>query len=100
MKIFALVFLIAINVLGQESADKIVATVDDEIIMKSELDYQVNIIAIQTNASPDDPKLRMRILDDMITQKLLYAQAELDSVVVRSSPSYAPQEPSGAQIPD
>jgi peptidyl-prolyl cis-trans isomerase SurA len=82
MKIFALVFFLAVNIMGQESADKIVAVVDDEIIMKSELDYQVNILAIQTNSNPDDPKLRKRILNDMITQKLLYAQAELDSVVV------------------
>ena len=82
MKIFAFIFFLGIVVFGQETADKIVAIVDDEIIMKSELDYQVNIIAIQTNANPADPALRKKVLNDMITQKLLYAQAELDSIVV------------------
>ncbi len=82
MKFFAFIFFLGIVVSGQDTIDKVVATVDEEIIMKSELDYQVNIIAIQTNANPNDPKLRKKVLNDMITQKLLYAQAELDSIVV------------------
>ena len=82
MKTLLTVLLLSITIIGQETADKIVAIVDDEIIMKSELDYQVNITAIQTNVKPDDPNLRMKVLNDMITQKLLYAQAELDSVVI------------------
>lgn len=82
MKMFLILLLTSLTIIGQESADKIVAIVDDEIIMKSELDYQVNITAIQSNVKPEDPGLRKKVLDNMITQKLLYAQAELDSVTI------------------
>lgn len=82
MKTLLIVLLFSFTLLAQDTADKIVAIVDNEIIMKSELDYQVNIIAIQTNVDPKDPKLRQKVLDEMITQKLLYAQAEVDSVFV------------------
>jgi len=82
MKMLLILLLTSLTIIGQESADKIVAIVDDEIIMKSELDYQVNITAIQSNVKPEDPGLRKKVLDNMITQKLLYAQAELDSVTI------------------
>lgn len=67
---------------AQESLDKIVAIVDDEIIMQSELDLQINLEAAQRRLNPKDESLKQRILDAMINQKLLYAQAELDSIEI------------------
>lgn len=83
MKYIITLLLIFVQVLiAQETIDKIVAVVDNEIILQSELDLRVQMEAAKSNLKPDDPALRKKILNGMITEKLLYAQAELDSVVV------------------
>ncbi|OGU62361.1 MAG: parvulin peptidyl-prolyl isomerase [Ignavibacteria bacterium RBG_13_36_8] len=80
--IFILLFWAAASIFGQEVLDKIIAVVDNEIILESELDYQVNMIAAQRQLDANDPKLRNQILNSLIEEKLLYAQAELDSITV------------------
>ncbi len=83
MKYISIIILLLVQVLSaQEALDKIVAVVDNEMILKSELDLRVSMEASKSNLNPDDPVLRKRILDGMITEKLLYAQAELDSIEV------------------
>ncbi len=62
--------------------DKIVAVVDNEIILKSELDFRANYEAAQRNISAPDSNMLRNVLMQMIEEKLLYAQAELDSIVV------------------
>lgn len=62
--------------------DGIVAVVGNEIILKSELDYQVQLTAYQNKLNPDDPNLRQKVLDAMIDDKLILAQTKLDSVTV------------------
>lgn len=75
-------FLIALSVNAQQLVDKIVAVVDNEVILKSELDFRTGIEASQRNLNPADTTLRRQILNQLIEEKLLYAQAELDSVTV------------------
>jgi peptidyl-prolyl cis-trans isomerase SurA len=72
--------LLIIN--AQEVLDKVVAIVGDEIILKSELDYQTTYRAAQRNLDPNDENLRKQILNEEIEKKLLYAQAEIDSIEV------------------
>jgi peptidyl-prolyl cis-trans isomerase SurA len=67
---------------AQEVLDKIVAVVDNEIILKSELDYKVNILAAQKNIDPSTPGLEQSTLNEMIEEKLVLAQAALDSITV------------------
>ena len=62
--------------------DKIVAVVGNEIILKSELDYQVQLAAYQSKLNPNDPEIRSRVLEAMIDDKLILAQAILDSISV------------------
>lgn len=62
--------------------DEVVAVVGNQIILKSELDYQVQLAAYQNKLNPDSPTLRNRILDAMIDDKLILTQAILDSVTV------------------
>ncbi|MBP1683510.1 MAG: surA [Ignavibacteriaceae bacterium] len=62
--------------------DKIVAVIDNEIILHSELDFQVAIYASQRSLDPKSPDLKRQILYTMIDEKLVYAQAELDSITV------------------
>ena len=84
MKIkFALVLtLIAVSLYAQQTLDKIVAVVDNEIILQSELEFQVGIFASQRQLDPNTPGLKKQILNSMIEEKLIYAQADLDSVTV------------------
>jgi peptidyl-prolyl cis-trans isomerase SurA len=74
-------FLIS-SLLPQETLDRIVAVVDNEIILQSELEFQVNIFAAQRGINPETKGLRKQILNSMIDDKLVYAQSELDSIMV------------------
>ncbi len=62
--------------------DEIAAVVGNEIILKSELDYQVQLTAYQNKLDPNDLHLRNRVLEALIDDKLILAQAILDSVTV------------------
>lgn len=82
LKILALILLIAAGVFAQETLDKIVAVVDNEIILQSELEFQVGVFASQRQIDPNTPGLKEQILKNMIEEKLVYAQADLDSITV------------------
>ncbi len=82
IKILVLLFTINICINAQEVLDKIAAVVDNEIILQSELNLQVNYLAAQRNVNPNDPAIRKQVLNAMINEKLLYAQAEIDSITV------------------
>ena len=62
--------------------DKVIAIVDNEIILQSELEFQISIFASQRGMDPKSPELKSQILKSMIDEKLVYAQAELDSIVI------------------
>ncbi|MEG8945912.1 peptidylprolyl isomerase [Rosettibacter firmus] len=80
-KIIIMIF-ICISINAQQVLDKIVAVVDKEIILKSELDFRASYEAAQRNIPAPDSAMLRNILMQMIEEKLLYAQAELDSIVV------------------
>jgi peptidyl-prolyl cis-trans isomerase SurA len=83
MKKWLLIFFITAGIVNaQETLDKIVAVVDNEIILKSELDFRATVEAAQRNTVATDSTLRHQILNSIIEEKLLYAQAELDSITV------------------
>ena len=62
--------------------DRIVAVAGNEIILESELYYTVQQYAQRLKQNPSDPKFRRDILDEMITNKLVLAQATIDSIDV------------------
>lgn len=84
MKLFLSLFLAVFGVVSyaQQALDKIVAVVDNEVILQSELDFQVNLFATQRQLDPNSKALREQILNSLIEEKLVYAQAELDSIIV------------------
>ncbi|MBN2011069.1 peptidylprolyl isomerase [candidate division KSB1 bacterium] len=72
---------------GQQVLDKVLAIVDDDIILQSELMQLAVNYALQSNINPQaNPteleKLQNQVLDNMITQKILLAKAEDDTVEV------------------
>jgi peptidyl-prolyl cis-trans isomerase SurA len=83
IKTIIILILLANCIFAQTSVvDKIVAVIDNEIILQSELDFQTSIYASQRGMDPKSPELKSQILNSMIDEKLVYAQAELDSIVV------------------
>ncbi len=83
MRYILVVIFLSTVLFGQQTADRIVAVVDNEIILKSELDFRVNMEAAQKNLDPANELLQQQILNQLIEEKLLYAQAELDSITVK-----------------
>ena len=83
IKIFGTLILFTEIIFGQaHTIDKVVAVVDNEIILQSELDFQTSIYASQRSLDPNSPEIKRQILNTMIDEKLVYAQAELDSITV------------------
>ena len=84
MKFKILLFLIfaVCNIYSQQVLDKIVAVVDNEIILQSELEFQIQTYAAQQKIDPNTPGLKQQILNSMIDDKLVYAQALFDSIEV------------------
>jgi peptidyl-prolyl cis-trans isomerase SurA len=81
-KVLIISTLLISSLLAQETLDRIVAVVDNEIILQSELEFQLNIFASQRGINPDTEGLRKQILNSMIDDKLVYAQSELDSIII------------------
>ena len=82
IKFVLILTLIAASLNAQQVLDKIVAVVDNEIILQSELEFQAGIFASQRQIDPSTPGLKEQILNSMIEEKLIYAQADIDSVTV------------------
>ncbi|WMJ72697.1 peptidylprolyl isomerase [Cytophagaceae bacterium ABcell3] len=75
-------WIVPIAVNGQ-NIDKIVAKVDNHIVLKSELEVNyVQYLQQEESYVPEGEDLKCRILENLVVNKLLLAKAEIDSVVV------------------
>lgn len=82
IKILIVLLLISFPLFSQKILDKIVAVVDNEIILQSELEFQAGVFAAQRQIDPETPGLKEQLLNSIIEEKLIYAQAGLDSITV------------------
>lgn len=69
-------------VVSAQPIDRIVAVVDREIVLESELNAQVQFYVLNNRVDPATQGLREQVLDVMINEKLLVAKAIEDSVTV------------------
>jgi peptidyl-prolyl cis-trans isomerase SurA len=80
------VLLLSLFCLGalpaQTAIDRIVAVVDKEIITESELMERVSFYAFQNKMDATRPDLKRQMLESMVTEKLILAQALIDSIQV------------------
>ncbi len=68
---------------SQDIADRIIAVVDDEIILQSELTNQAQMYAMQNRIDERQiPMLKEQLLESMINKRLLLAKAIRDSIIV------------------
>lgn len=80
--ICSVVLLAAREARSQTPIDRIVAVVDKEIITESELEDRIHFIGMQNNIDVSKPEVKKQVLDAMITDKLILAQALIDSIEV------------------
>jgi peptidyl-prolyl cis-trans isomerase SurA len=76
----ALVFVTELAVSQEQVIDKVVAVVGNNPILKSELEAQYQQMLAQQE--PVDEHTRCKLLEDLLFQKLLIAQAQKDSLEV------------------
>jgi peptidyl-prolyl cis-trans isomerase SurA len=71
---------------GREVVDRVVATVDDEALQLSEVLQEMNLVRMQRNlgklSADEQQKLFRSVLDDMINDQLLVAQAKAKGITV------------------
>jgi len=65
----------------REVTDKIIAKIDNQIILYSELE-QIATQMVQEQRVPNTQELRCQILQSLVVSKMLIAKAEIDSVMV------------------
>lgn len=65
-----------------QTLDRIVAVVDNEMILESELNAQTQFFIMSNKLDPSTPGLREQVLQSMINEKLILAKAIEDSVTV------------------
>lgn len=70
------------TVTGQIEGDRVIAVVGNEIITESDFQYQVQLYARQNQISEINPVLVQQIFQSMLTNKIILAKAEQDSVIV------------------
>ncbi|MBN2092964.1 SurA N-terminal domain-containing protein, partial [candidate division KSB1 bacterium] len=89
--IFSIVLLLAtgnqLNAQKSQVLDQVVAVVDDEIILLSELQQQALSFAIQYGINPKTQpdqfnQLMSQVLDNLVVQKVLYVKALEDTLTV------------------
>ncbi|MEZ4689459.1 MAG: SurA N-terminal domain-containing protein [Ignavibacteria bacterium] len=70
------------TVSGQIEGDRVIAVVGNEIITESDFQYQVQLYARQNQLSEINPMLVQQIFQSMLTNKIILAKAEQDSIIV------------------
>ena len=77
-----LLFLLSLPSLHAQTLDRVVAVVDNDLILESELDAQVQFFVLNNKVDPNTPGIKEQVLQSMINEKLIVAKAIEDSVTV------------------
>lgn len=80
--LFSLISLAFITVSEAQVIDQVVAVVGKNIILQSDIENQYVQYRLQRGISGSASSIRCRILEDLLFQKLMLNQAELDSITV------------------
>jgi len=94
-----LILILLNNVFGQQYLDRIIAIVDDDIILESEITQSAYYMAMQLGTDPTKnpekyQELKKLALDNLISSKLLLIQADKDTIEAdaRQVDSYLQQD--------
>lgn len=77
------ILLITSKTFSQKEGDRILAVVGYDIILESDLQYQVQLYARQNQLTQVNPVIAQQIFQQMLTEKIIYARAEQDSITIK-----------------
>lgn len=75
--------LISLPSFAQKEGDRILAIVGNDIILESDLQYQLQLYARQNQLTQITPAIAQQIFQQMLIDKIIYAKAEQDSIIVK-----------------
>ncbi|MCU0373280.1 MAG: SurA N-terminal domain-containing protein, partial [Ignavibacteria bacterium] len=75
--------LLCFNASAQQEGDRILAIVGNDVLLESDLQYQMQLYARQNQLQSISPALVQQIFQQMITEKIILAKAEQDSIEVK-----------------
>lgn len=77
--------VLSVGAAAQDAMERIVAVVGKEIILKSDIDGQMELLAQRSpSVNRNDPKMRDYILDQLINERLIMMAAEEDTLITVS----------------
>jgi peptidyl-prolyl cis-trans isomerase SurA len=82
LTLFALLLVAPFVMARGQALDRVVAVVDKEVILESELNSQVQFYVTGNKIDPSTPGIKEQVLQSMINEKLILAKAIEDSVTV------------------
>ncbi len=80
--IIFIIFLTGSFAYSQVEGDKIIAVVGNDVITESDFQYQVQLYARQNQLKEISPYIAQQIFQSMLTNKIILAKAEQDSILV------------------
>jgi len=78
-----LILLFTSKIYSQKEGDRVLAVVGYDIILESDLQYQMQLYARQNQLSQISPAIAQQIFQQLLTEKIIYARAEQDSITVK-----------------
>lgn len=67
---------------SQKEGDRVIAVIGNDIITESDFQYQVQLYARQNRLTEINPFIAQQIFQSMLTNKIILAKAEQDSIIV------------------
>lgn len=85
--VVSLVFFTAMSHAAPVLLNKVVAVVDDDVIMASELDQRVSLVKKQNigGVLPDDNTLRSQVLEQMVMESIQLQMADRGNIVINDA---------------
>lgn len=80
----ALSLLVTVSVFSQGEGDKIIAIVGNDIVLQSDLNFQLYTYMQQNNLQEISNEMVQQVFQNLVSEKLMLAKAEQDSIFVTS----------------
>jgi len=79
----SVVALTPYNAFAQKEGDRIIAIIGNDIILESDLQYQVQSYMRQNQLAEINPAMAQQIFQQMVNERIIIAKAEQDSIIIK-----------------
>lgn len=78
----ALSLLVSVNIFSQGEGDKIIAIVGNDVVLQSDLNFQLYTYMQQNNIQEISNDMVQQVFQNLVSEKLMLAKAEQDSIFI------------------